>query len=354
MSDRIAADGGPQDRAGVPASASQCDLPRRGGWAGPTYYGRPQLKAAPFNKLAVGGYIFLAGLSGAAALLAAIADAARSTSAAGVVRRGRYLSLLTMTIGPLLLIFDLHTPQRFYNMLRIAKRTSPMSIGTWILMTFSGFAGLSAVAQFISDHVPLMGWLRPLARASQVPAAAAGAGLSTYTASLLSATSTPEWAAAPQPLAVRFGASSVASAAAALALGERSGQMRRTLETVACMALAVEGVATMAQLREERDRNVAPARQGTWGEAEHAGAVGIGLMLPLGLYAASRLLRGNRRPGALSDAASWAVLAGSLILRITTLGVGNASANRPEVSFAFAQPRNLPPPRRRKVRWLPR
>ena len=37
---------------------------RRSGWSGPTYYGRPQLKSAPFNNWIVGGYIFLAGLSG--------------------------------------------------------------------------------------------------------------------------------------------------------------------------------------------------------------------------------------------------------------------------------------------------
>ena len=40
-----------------------------GRWSGPTYYGRSQLKPAPFNNWVVGGYIALAGLSGAAALI---------------------------------------------------------------------------------------------------------------------------------------------------------------------------------------------------------------------------------------------------------------------------------------------
>ena len=41
---------------------------------GATYYGRPQLKPAPFNNWLVGSYVFLAGLSGAAQLLATVLD----------------------------------------------------------------------------------------------------------------------------------------------------------------------------------------------------------------------------------------------------------------------------------------
>jgi protein NrfD len=335
MSAGTAVERGPHDPVETLPSASPRGTLPSSSWTGPTYYGRPQLKAAPFNKVVVGTYIFLAGLSGASAVLAAIADRARNVSARGIARRGRYLSLLAMTVGPLLLIFDLHTPKRFYNMLRIAKGTSPMSIGTWILMAFSGFAGVSAIAQFMSDHVPLFGWLRGLARRSQIPAAAAGAGLATYTASLLSATSTPAWAAAPNALAARFGASSVASAASAVLLGETSGQMRRTLETLACMALVVEAIATKEAAKAHRDRGIAMVSSDFWGAVEQAGAIDLGLMVPLGLYTASRILGGNR---SLSDAASLAVLAGSLSLRISTLGVGADSAIRPEMSFRFSQP----------------
>ena len=39
---------------------------------GPTYYDRPSLKPAPFNTTVVGGYIFLAGLAGAAQMLAGL------------------------------------------------------------------------------------------------------------------------------------------------------------------------------------------------------------------------------------------------------------------------------------------
>ena len=192
---------------------------------GPTYYGRPALKQAPFNNWVVGGYVFLAGLAGSASILAAIADAtAGAEAAAGTVRRGRYLPLLAPTIGAALLVWDLHTPQRFYNMFRVAKRTSPMSIGTWILTGFSLSSGLSAALQFLADRGPRWPWARRAARVANVPAAVLGGGMGTYTAALLSATSTPLWAAAPRAMAAHFGAASMASGAAALSLGEPPGR----------------------------------------------------------------------------------------------------------------------------------
>src|ERR1700760_2948719 len=88
-------------------------------WQGQTYYGRAQLKPAPFKNTLVGSYVFLAGLSGAAQLLATLLDLTQGRLAASAVRSGRYLSLLAPTVGSVCLIADLHTPKRFYNMLRI-------------------------------------------------------------------------------------------------------------------------------------------------------------------------------------------------------------------------------------------
>ena len=333
--ERLAGEHGPQEPPLVPRSATVGAVVQDGV---PTYYGRPQLKQAPFNNWVVGGYIFLAGLSGASALLAAAGDLGRGRDAGGLVRRGRYLSLLAPTVGSVLLIWDLHTPKRFYNMLRVAKSTSPMSIGTWVLMSFSGFAGLSAAAQFGADRG--WGWMRRAARVAQVPAAVAGAGLSTYTAALLSSTSTPLWAAAPRALAVRFGSSSVASGAAALSLGERRGRNRRALDTIALAALATELAAATASHRTYRRKRVSAALDGGWGQAERLGATGAGTLLPLGLHAASLLL--GRRAPALSGLASLAVLAGSALLRISIMAAGDESARRPEISLGYAQPDNLP------------
>ncbi len=331
-----------EEPAAVPANANTPTLPHGDGdgWDGPTYYGRPQLKAAPFNNWVVGGYIALAGMSGGAALLSAIANVTGGRDAAPTVRRGRYLSLLAPTLGSALLVWDLHTPKRFYNMLRVAKATSPMSIGTWLLMGFSASAGLTAGAQFLADQMPWRRWPRRVARVAQIPAAVTGAGLSTYTAALLASTSTPLWAAAPQALAVRFGSSSIAAGAAALSFRARRGRTRRSLDTIALAALAVELAAARALHRTYERRGVAAALDGGWGQVERLGATGLGTLMPLGLHAASLALA--RRPGNLSNLASLAVMAGSLLLRVSVMAAGDESANRPEVSFRFSQPENLP------------
>jgi formate-dependent nitrite reductase membrane component NrfD len=302
-----------------------------------TYYGRPALKAAPFEKWVVGGYIFLAGLSGAAQLLSTVADLVGRKKDEAVVSYGRWLSALAPTVGSALLIYDLNTPKRFYNMLRILKRTSPMSIGTWLLMAFSAFGGMTLSCTLLAGRLPR---LRRVARVTQIPAAVAGAGLSTYTASLLSATSTPLWAAAPKALAIRFGSSSVAAGAAALSLGARHrGRHRaaRDLDTLMVVALMVEALATVASENTCHKKRISVGTEGNGLQA----AATVGMLLPVGLHAISIATR--RRDTRLQHWASWIALAGSLCLRVSVLEAGIESANRPRDYFRFARPENLPP-----------
>ena len=211
---------------------------------------QPQLRPAPFNNALVGSYIFLAGLSGAAQLLATVLDNAHGPVAASTVRRGRYLAMLAPILGALCLILDLHTPRRFYNMLRLIKATSPMSLGSWGLIGFSATSAGTALLQYRCGSAALL-WLRSSARVTQVPAALAGAFMGTYTASLLSATSTPSGQRRRGVSAVRFASSAVASAAAALRLGERTDRRRRDLDSIAVAALAVELAATLASEQAE-------------------------------------------------------------------------------------------------------
>jgi formate-dependent nitrite reductase membrane component NrfD len=330
------------ERSSTLRPAPRAGAEPRPGWDGPTYYGRPQLKSAPFNNWIVGGYIFLAGLSGSSSLLGAICDGVGGPDAADVGRRARRLGLLAPTVGAGLLIKDLHTPQRFYNMLRIFKPRSPMSIGTWILMGY-GASAVPAALFGLMAQVPGLRWLRRLSGAAQLPAAAAGAGLSVYTAPLLSATSTPSWAAAPRALAVRFGASSLASAAAALSLGERNAATRRRLQLLTAGALGVEAAAAVVQDKAYKARHVEEGVKDPWGKTEKLVATGLGVAAPLALLALGMAV-GGRRGRALGQAAALATIGGSLALRVSTLGMGDESALRPEVSLRFAQPDNLPKP----------
>jgi protein NrfD len=310
-------------------------LPR---WDGRTYYGKPQLKPAPFDIPLVGSYVFLAGLSGGAQLLATIIDLAHGRSAQSAVRRGRFLAMLAPTLGTICLVLDLRTPRRFYNMLRVFKTTSPMSIGSWLLVGFSAASGVTAALQFIADRARWLGWLRGFASATQIPAALGGAGLGVYTASLFSATSTPFWAAAPRSLAVRFAAASVASAVAAIGLGEGRTRLGRDLDSVAVAALAMELAATLTSDESSRQTGVASVQD----DAPVTRVLGthVGTIMPLGLLITS-LLFTRRRSRVLSTAASLAILSGSLAMRIGVMSEGNESARRPDISMRFAQPDNL-------------
>ncbi len=334
-------------------------------WDGTTYHGRSQVKPAPFNNWVVGGYVFLAGLSGGAQILATLADLTRPRPAlqaptpqasgpqaptpqpAGpherVVRRGRYLAMLAPTLGSALLVWDLHTPLRFMNMFRIFRRTSPMSIGTYVLTGFGALSGVIAGAQALGARVrpggKAAGLARGVARAAQGPAALAGAGLGTYTAALLAATSTPLWATDPAGLAVRFGSSSLASGAAALSLGA-GPRLGRRLDEVMLAALALELAGTLSSHATYRRKGVDSALSSPAGRVERAGSTVAGCMLPLALLAAS--VTAPRRLGSVSALAAVATLAGSLTLRIGFMAAGAASARTPEAAFRLAQPGNLP------------
>ena len=311
-------------------------------YAGPTYYGQPALKPAPWDWL-VAAYIFVAGVAGSAQIIATLVDLGGGRRARGVVRRGRHLALAGSVVGGPLLIADLKTPHRWYNMLRIFRRTSPMSIGSFILSGFGLFSGLTAVGQFLADRTdhPLP---RRLARAVQVPAALAGAGMSTYTAALLSATSTPLWAAAPRLLGARFGSSAVATGAAALSLGERVAgdgdpETARTLDRVALAATAADLAFSVAAERKYRALRVdGPLRDTAWGPVDKIGAIAVGAALPIACYALSLRSRDPRRARGLSIAASLAVLAGGMMMRQAVLHAGMESAKRPRDYVQLARP----------------
>ncbi|HYH21397.1 MAG TPA: NrfD/PsrC family molybdoenzyme membrane anchor subunit [Azospirillum sp.] len=301
-------------------------------YRGESYYGRPALKPSPFGWK-TSGYIFLAGLSGSAQIIGTVADLTGRPGSEKLVHNARHVAMAAPTLGALLLIGDLHTPSRFYNMLRIFRRTSPMSIGSWILTGFGAFSALTLGAQWLG--------LPRVARVAQVPAAVAGAGMSVYTAALLSSTSTPLWASSPRLLAVRFGSSAMACAAAALSLGERvDGRPENapTLDRVAMAASAVDLIASVASEREHHAEGVAgPVDDTVWAPVQKVGAIALGAAAPVVCHAINT--RRRRPSAALSVLGSLAILAGGMALRSAILHAGNRSAERPADYFRFAQPR---------------
>lgn len=181
-----------------------------------SYYGRPVLKP-PVWEWKVPAYLFTGGLSAGAAVLGAGADL---TGRPALRRAGRTGALGALAVSMYLLVADLGRPERFLHMLRVAKPTSPMSVGTWILVAYGPGAGAAAVAELLPARLratPPGRLLRALARPAGLGAAAIAPGVASYTAVLLSHTAVPAWKEAHRQLPFVF-AGSAAAAGAGLGL----------------------------------------------------------------------------------------------------------------------------------------
>ncbi|GAB1516206.1 NrfD/PsrC family molybdoenzyme membrane anchor subunit [Actinophytocola sp. KF-1] len=175
-----------------------------------TYYDRPVLKP-PVWEWKIPAYLFTGGLSAGAAVLGAGADL---TGRPSLRRASRAGALGALGVSMYLLVADLGRPERFLHMLRVAKPTSPMSVGTWLLVAYGPGAGLAGVAELLPAR--LRGtWpgrvLRWAARPAGLSAAAIAPGVASYTAVLLSHTAVPAWHEAHRQLPYVFTGSAAAS-----------------------------------------------------------------------------------------------------------------------------------------------
>ncbi len=299
------------------------DLPgiptrRRGGGGGETkmvpeatpasYYGHPVIKP-PVWKPEVPLYLFTGGLAGGSALLTV---GARLTGNDVLARRALLTGLVAVNVSPLLLVKDLGRPERFLNMLRVFKVTSPMSVGSWLLIGSGVMTSAAAASE-------VLGILRPLGRIAEVAAAALGAPLATYTGVLLTNTAVPAWHEARLELPSVFGASaltSAAAAAAALTPSEHAEPARRLAIAGAIVELAGSQVVTR--------------RLGMVGEAYREGPAHRLLQTAEVLTATGIcLLAAGRRRRPLAVAGGAALLAGALCERWGIFGAGRTSAEDP-------------------------
>jgi Polysulphide reductase, NrfD len=180
-----------------------------------SYYGRPIIKA-PVWRREIASYLFAGGLAAGAALVAAGADL---TGRLALRRAGRVTALGAIGASTYFLINDLGRPERFHHMLRVAKPTSPMSMGTWVVTAFGTAAGVAAASEFASRLPPrgALGVARqalpPAGRVAGFAAAGAAPALATYPAVLLADTAVPSWHEAYPHLAYLFAGGALASGA---------------------------------------------------------------------------------------------------------------------------------------------
>jgi formate-dependent nitrite reductase membrane component NrfD len=275
-----------------------------------SYYGRPIIKE-PTWTWEIPTYFFTGGLAGASAVLS---SAARVSGNETLARRALYIGALADLVSPVLLISDLGRPERFHHMLRVVKPTSPMNLGSWVLLVSGGASTAAALLQ-------LLGKLRPARVAASALAALAGPPLATYTGVLIADTAVPVWHEGRHELPWIFGASAAASAGAAASIfvpARDAGPARR---------LAVAGVLAEGALMQAME-----LRLGKLGEVYHQGAAGKLSWAAKGLSVAGAALLAKRGPKSRTAAVVGGamVCAGELCLRWTVFKAGFQSARDPK------------------------
>jgi formate-dependent nitrite reductase membrane component NrfD len=275
-----------------------------------SYYGRPVIKETVWGVPEVPGYLFLGGLAGASSALAASAEL---TGRPELARAAKTAAAGAIGLSAVALVRDLGRPARFYNMLRVFKPTSPMSIGSWLLTGYGPAAGVAAASA-------VTGWLPRIGRAATVAAAVLGPGVAAYTAALLSDTAVPAWHEAHRELPYLF-VSSAASAAGGLGLA-----LVRSEQAGPALNLAVIGGGAELVAKSLLIRRLGPAAEPYQsGRAGHL--MEAAELLTAGALSAAALGGRNRVTAVL---AGTALVASSALTRFGVFVAGRASARDPK------------------------
>ncbi|MGW5016516.1 NrfD/PsrC family molybdoenzyme membrane anchor subunit [Micromonospora chalcea] len=286
-----------------------------------SYYGRPVLKP-PVWRWDIAAYLFTGGLAAGSSLLAA---GGQLTGRPALRRAGRVTALAAVGASTYFLVNDLGRPSRFHHMLRVAKVTSPMSVGTWILSVFGPAAGLAAIAE-AAPLLPERGvlglgrrLLPPAGHTAGVVAAVTAPALATYTGVLLADTAVPSWHEAYPELPAIFAGSALASGAGVglvAAPCAQAGPARRLAVAGAAMELwGSHRVENRLGLLSE------PYTQGTPGKLLRAGRA----LTAAGVVGALV----GRRSRVLSALSGGALIAASVCTRFGIFHGGVASARDP-------------------------
>jgi formate-dependent nitrite reductase membrane component NrfD len=282
------------------------------------YYGIPPIKHAHWTwQIPV--YFWIGGIGAGVQLFSTIAQILGHKDEA-LTRASRYTVLGTMILSPILLIWDLGRPERFYNMLRILKLRSPMSTQSWSVFAFGNLGGLIAARQaaedgLLGDDNLLVRLVKLIpARFLSLLALPIGLNVGSNTGNLISATSVPLWARNWLFMGPTFLASGLSTALSWLALilhvtnsGEKKSRWSKPLFS----------------------REVAP----------HF----VGGTLLCGIVAPITLLFGKESRSR-SILASVLALAGGLAFRFALIKGGRISADDPEAYFTFASGESVPQP----------
>ncbi len=296
----------------------------------------PEVHVPGWEWYYVAMYFFLGGISAGAYFIGSLAELFGGERYRALSRTAYYVAFPLILLTPPLLILDLGRPARFWHLLFDAHGglpylnvQSPLSVGSWALLLFGAMSLLSFLDNLVAEgRLPgapwahlYSGWPRKVYAAV---GSVAGFFVAGYTGVVLNVTARPFWVATDPLIGALFIASAASTGAAAIALAgarrnggaevpraafDRFDRIVKGLELV--LAIAVVAVA---------GKYAAPLLSGYYGLMYWAGAVALGIVVPLAWAwgaAPVRAAAGGRLMPVL-------VLFGGALLRIALVQAGQA------------------------------
>ena len=302
--------------------------------ASPTYFERPTLKA-PHWEWNVKTYLFLGGIMGGLGLIAMLCDPHKEEERR-LRRAARFSSFVLAAVNPPILISHLGRPERFLHMLRIVKFKSPMSLGVWGLVLYSGAATANVVRE-LGDIGIVPRWMRAIApKALNGVQAVLGSFMAGYTGVLLSASANPLWASGKRHIpatCVASGAASACALASLISTAEGNHRVLRKLEALEMIAGAAE-LLILVDFSKRSGAYGAPLFEGDIGRRLRTSTMIAGTLVPMLLNTLGNVIPLPQKANAIRTvAASLLTLAGGYMFRACLIEAGKASARDPRAAF---------------------
>jgi formate-dependent nitrite reductase membrane component NrfD len=175
-------------------------------------------------------YFFIAGTAAGAYFIGSLAELFCGEKQREISRSAYYIAFPLLLIVPIPLIADLGRSERFWHLFFYVKDgtpyinlQSPMSVGSWVLLAFSGFSLLSFLDNLVAEKriafAPFAHLYNRIPRKIYALfGSLIGFFIAGYTGVLLNVTAQPFWAATAPLLGPLFIVSGASTGAAAIAL----------------------------------------------------------------------------------------------------------------------------------------
>lgn len=299
----------------------------------------PETQAPHWEWYYIAMYFYIGGISAGSYFIGSFLELLNKENLREISRTAYLIAFPLICVTPILLIADLGQPMRFWHLFFYTRGgipymnlTSPLSVGTWALLVYSGMSflsflnALSEEGRLTSEALKKFHTL--FIRVPHKGYAAAGSFfgffVAGYTGVLVNTTARPLWEATDPLFGPIFlaSAASTGAAATALTMAWRKSVAQDAfahLERFDRVVMVIE-LALIAAMIVVAGRYAVPLLTGLFGVMFLGGTVLLGVLVPLWLNW-RRAASGSANDG-MAMLTAVLVLLGGLLLRISLVQAG--------------------------------